>query len=92
MLSLVSYAWAGFGAALVPVILISLWAEKRQPAWARSAAGGECRHGAHLEPFAWFEAPGSIPFFLPQVRSISAAFLTIKPDGRVAETFERRRG
>ena len=89
VLSLVSYAWAGFGAAFGPVILISLW-------WKRmTRMGALCGMvvGAATvliwNHFAWFGLYEIIPGFLfASIAIYLGSMLDRKPDGEVTETFD----
>lgn len=88
VLSLVSYAWAGFGAAFGPVILISLW-------WKRMTRGGALAGmvtGAVTvlvwHHFAWFGLYEIIPGFLFACIAIWAvSLLEPAPSASVEKNF-----
>ena len=88
VLSLVSYAWAGFAAAFGPVILVSLW-------WRRmtrnGALAGMVTGAATVlvwNHFAWFGLYEIIPGFLfATVAIVVASLLDKAPPKSVDETF-----
>lgn len=88
VLSLVSYAWAGFGAAFGPVILISLW-------WRRMTRNGALAGmvvGAATvlvwNHFAWFGLYEIVPGFLfSSLAIVAGSLLDRKPSNEILETF-----
>ena len=88
VLSLVSYAWAGFGAAFGPVILMSLW-------WRRMTRNGALAGivtGAVTvlvwNHFAWFGLYEILPGFVFGIAAIVIVSLLDKaPSKRVADQF-----
>lgn len=88
VLSLVSYAWAGFAAAFGPVILISLW-------WRRmtrnGALAGMVTGAATVlvwNHFAWFGLYEIIPGFLfGTIAIVVASLLDRAPSKSIDETF-----
>ena len=89
VLSLVSYAWAGFGAAFGPVILVSLW-------WRRMTRNGALA-GMTLgaitvlvwHQFAWFGLYEIVPGFIVSLAAIFIVSLLGKaPEKAVTDSFE----
>lgn len=89
VLSLVSYAWAGFAAAFGPVILISLWWKRmtRNGALAGMLVGAATVLVWHH--FAWFGIYEIIPGFVFAAIAIIAVSLADKaPEKIVTDNFE----
>ena len=94
VLSLVSYAWAGFGASFGPVILISLWWKRmtRNGALAGMLVGAITVLVWHY--FAWFDLYEILPgFILGSLAIIVVSLLDKAPEKEVTDAFntvERR--
>lgn len=89
VLSLVSYAWAGFGAAFGPVILISLWWKRmtRNGALAGMITGAVTVLVWHQ--FAWFGLYEIIPGFVFASLAIFAVSLAgAAPEKTITDSFE----
>ena len=89
VLSLVSYAWAGFGAAFGPVIIMGLWWKRmnRQGALAGMITGAVTVLVWHQ--FGWFGLYEIIPGFAFGIAAIViASLLTKAPDEEVCRTFD----
>lgn len=89
VLSLVSYAWAGFGAAFGPVIIMGLWWKRmnRQGALAGMITGAATVLIWHQ--FAWFGLYEIVPgFVLGIVAIVVASLLTKEPDEEMRKTFD----
>ena len=89
VLSLVSYAWAGFGASFGPVILMSLWWKRmnRQGALAGMLTGAVTVLVWHQ--FGWFGLYEIIPGFVFGIIAIvTASLLTKAPDEETGKTFD----
>ena len=87
---LVSYAWAGFGAAFGPVILISLWWKRmnRQGALAGMIAGSATVLIWHH--FAWFGLYELLPGFIVGALAIYiVSNMTEKPDASIEKNFDQ---
>ena len=89
VLSLVSYAWAGFGAAFGPVIIMSLW-------WRRMTRNGALAGmitGAVTvlvwNHYAWFGLYEILPGFVFAIIAIVVVSLLDKtPSERISKTFD----
>lgn len=89
VLSLVSYAWAGFGAAFGPVVLMSLWWKRmnRNGALAGMIVGAVTVLVWHQ--FAWFGLYEIIPGFLFNLIAIVVVSLaTAKPEAEIEQQFD----
>ncbi len=89
VLSLVSYAWAGFGAAFGPVIIMGLWWKRmnRQGALAGMITGAATVLIWHQ--FAWFGLYEIVPGFVFGIAAIViASLLTKAPDEEMNKTFD----
>lgn len=89
VLSLVSYAWAGFGAAFGPVIIMSLWWKRmnRHGALAGMVVGAVTVLVWHQ--FAWFGLYEIIPgFIFGLIAIVVASLLTKAPDEETQKTFD----
>lgn len=92
VLSLVSYAWAGFGAAFGPVIIMSLW-------WRRMTRNGALAGmvtGAITvlvwNHYAWFGLYEILPGFVFAIIAIVVVSLLDKaPNERISKTFDEVR-
>jgi len=90
VLGLVSYAWAGFGAAFGPVIIISvMWSRMT-----RNAALVGMLVGAATvliwNKFAWWGLYEIIPgFILASISILVVSLLGAKPDNEIVERFEQ---
>lgn len=92
MLGLVSYAWAGFGAAFGPVILLSLFWRRMN----RNGAAAGLLVGA-VTVVVWKQLEGGlfdiyeiIPgFVFSAVAVVAASLLTEEPTGEVVAGFDR---
>lgn len=92
VLGLVSYAWAGFGAAFGPAIILSLfWSRmNRQGCLAGIIVGG-------ATVVVWKQLTGGIfdiyeivpGFILASIAIIAVSFLTAEPDADLVETFSK---
>ena len=89
VLSLVSYAWAGFGAAFGPVIIMGLWWKRmnRQGALAGMITGAATVLIWHQ--FGWFGLYEIVPGFVLGIAAIVIASLMTKaPDEEMCRTFD----
>ncbi len=89
VLSLVSYAWAGFGAAFGPVIVMSLWWKRmnRHGALAGMVTGAVTVLVWHQ--FAWFGLYEIVPGFIFGIAAIViVSLLTKAPDEETQKTFD----
>ena len=89
VLSLVSYAWAGFGAAFGPVILMSLWWKRMT---SRGALWGMVTGAVTVlvwHQFGWFGLYEIIPGFIFGLIAIVAGSLSSPaPSAKTLETFD----
>ncbi len=90
VLTMVSYAWAGFGATFGPITLISLF-------WVRATKAGTIAGmlvGAVTvlvwEHYAWFGLYEMIPgFVFSTLAIVIVSLLTAKPSDSIIETFKQ---
>ena len=90
VLSLVSYAWAGFGAAFGPVILISLWWKRMNKYGAMAGMFTGAATVLIWHQFNWFGLYEIVPGFLFAAIAIYVvSLLTEAPDNEICETFDK---
>ena len=90
VLSLVSYAWAGFGAAFGPVILISLWWKRMNKYGAMAGMFVGAATVLIWHQFNWFGLYEIVPGFLfASIAIYVVSRLTEAPDEEICETFDR---
>ena len=90
VLSLVSYAWAGFGAAFGPVILISLWWKRMTKYGAMAGMFTGAATGLIWHQFNWCGLYEIVPGFLFAAIAIYVvSLLTEAPDNEICETFDK---
>ncbi len=91
VLGLVSYTWAGFGAAFGPAILLSLFLETHQSSWCTGwhSAGRDYRGGLETTSGGLFDLYEIIPGFLLATLAIMVvSLLTAEPDAELQATFD----
>ena len=90
VLSLVSYAWAGFGASFGPVILISLWWKRMNKYGAMAGMLVGAATVLIWHQFGWFGLYEIVPGFLfGSVAIFAVSLLTKAPDEEIRETFDK---
>lgn len=90
VLSLVSYAWAGFGAAFGPVILISLWWKRMNKYGAMAGMFTGAATVLIWHQFNWFGLYEIVPGFLFAAIAIYVvSLLTEAPDNEIAKPLTR---